>query len=493
MLIFILRRLAQAVLTIFGVMLLTFLLFRVIAGDVAAANLGEKANQRQKAAWRHRYGYDKPRFLNLHRRLTIVDKAGGEGAFNAMDVNLSTLAEALALFIEAPPAEEDPNAKGEHRPQLMGRYVWFLGRDTPIEELTEGAALIDPNWAVPGATTKPASGTRPPSTRPAAHSARSQPATQPAPSQPASKPTSAAKPTGPHMALTLSDGAVLHIAVQDLRTCGDLMDRINNHPDNRGRVEATISSRTWYEVFDSQFFHHLKDSATFQTRSLKGEKKKMTQIIADRAPASLSITVPAMVIQFMVGMAISCFVAYYRGTLIDKIGVFLCVLGMCVPFLAFMIYGQWAMFEIAPRHAYGTFFRGNVYLPISIMVVAGLGGMVRFYRTIILDETGRDYVRTAKAKGVTLPGILFKHVLRNCMLPILTSVILAIPFLIMGSLLVESYFGIPGLGDLMITSINDRNEPIMNGMVFLTALIYTVGLLLTDISYAIFDPRIRLR
>ncbi len=191
-------------------------------------------------------------------------------------------------------------------------------------------------------------------------------------------------------------------------------------------------------------------------------------------------------------MIISCFVAYYRGRWIDKLGVFISVLGMCIPFLAFMMFGQWLMFTIAPTHAYGISYRGNVFLPIAIMVVAGLGANVRFYRTVILDEIGRDYVRTARAKGLPLTTILFGHVLRNCMLPIMTNLIMAIPFLIMGSLLVEKYFGIPGLGDLMLSSIQNRDETIISGMVMLTALIYTLGVLVTDLSYAVFDPRIRL-
>ncbi|MFQ5454541.1 MAG: ABC transporter permease subunit, partial [Candidatus Zixiibacteriota bacterium] len=99
----------------------------------------------------------------------------------------------------------------------------------------------------------------------------------------------------------------------------------------------------------------------------------------------------------------------------------------------------------------------------------------------MLDETGRDYVRTARAKGVPLPAVMFRHILRNCMLPILTNLILAIPFLIMGSLLLETFFGIPGLGDLLLSSITNRDEPIVSGLTFLTALIYTVGILLTDI------------
>ena len=239
---------------------------------------------------------------------------------------------------------------------------------------------------------------------------------------------------------------------------------------------------------------HLWKSVSFQAVSLV-HKEKLTSIIWQRAPKTLALTVPAMALTWVLGLAISSVVAYYRGTFIDKAGVFLSVLGMCIPFLAFMIYGQWIMYEIphAAKYAYGLDYRGNIYVPIFIMTVAGLGGSVRFYRTVILDEVNRDYVRTARAKGVPLAGVLFRHVLKNCMLPILTNLVLAIPFLIMGSLRVETYFGIPGLGDLLISSINGRDEPILSGMVFLTALIYTLGILVTDLSYAVFDPRIRLR
>mgnify|MGYP006311438561 FL=1 len=131
-------------------------------------------------------------------------------------------------------------------------------------------------------------------------------------------------------------------------------------------------------------------------------------------------------------------------------------------------------------------------MPVLISVVAGTGVSVRFYRTVILDEINKDYVRTAQAKGVPLPTILFKHVLRNCMLPILTNLITMIPFLIMGSLLLERFFGIPGLGDLMLTSITSRDVPIITGLTFLTAVLYVLSLLATDILYALFDPRIRL-
>jgi len=277
-----------------------------------------------------------------------------------------------------------------------------------------------------------------------------------------------------------------------------LMQRINDSAGSRDaltgerKLLASVEPWKWTGIWRSQFIDHLYKSMTFQAKSLK-QNKKLTTIIRQRAPKSLALTIPAMGLGLILGLAISSFVAYFRGTRIDKIGVFLSVLGMCIPFLAIMIYAQWFMFKISPRHAFGLEYRANIYVPIFIMVLAGLGARVRFYRTVILDETNRDYVRTARAKGVSLPNLLFKHVLKNCMLPILTQLILAIPFLIMGSMLVEMYFGIPGLGDLMLSSIEGRDEPIISGLVFLTALVYTLGLLVTDIMYAVFDPRIRLR
>jgi peptide/nickel transport system permease protein len=192
-------------------------------------------------------------------------------------------------------------------------------------------------------------------------------------------------------------------------------------------------------------------------------------------------------------MVFACLVAYYRGGFIDKFTVFVTVLGMCIPYLAYMLLGQWIMFNIAPKFAAGLASPAAIYVPVAIAVVAGLGGSVRFYRVVILNEINKDYVRTARAKGVPLPAILFKHVLKNCMLPILTEVISEIPFLIMGALLLEKFFGVPGLGDLFLTSITSRDVPIITGLTYFTTILYVVSLLLTDILYAVFDPRIRLQ
>ena len=486
MIAYILRRFGWSVLTVFGVMLITFVLFRAMPGDIAAAHVGQKARQQDRAAWLNRHGYDRPTLINRHRRLLVVDNTTGNKPLGANDDKAagSKAADALALFGEKPDAEE---GKKTEIVRLLGRFVYKLDTKTPLTELTKGyplAKVLEQPEPTSQPTTKPTS----------------QPTTKPT-SQPTTKPVPV---NGPAIVFTLRDGTKLTVDLTMLSTvvkdkflprsdvtCGDLIDAINNHPDNKGRIKAGITEWGWTDLFDSQFTDHMRKSVTFQARSLL-IKKKLTEIIANRAPASLALTIPAMAAGWILAMIISSFVAYYRGTILDKVGVFLSVLGMCIPFLAFMIYGQWLMFTIAPTRAYGLAYRSNVYLPIAIMVIAGLGGSVRFYRTVILDQVHQDYVRTARAKGASLPAVLFKHVLKNCMLPILTNLILSLPFLIMGSLLVETYFGIPGLGDLLLTSINGRDEPVVNAMVFLMAIIYTTGVMLTDISYAVFDPRIRL-
>ena len=473
MIYYILRRLVWSVLTVFGVMLLTFFLFRSVGGDIASAWKGAKAPAHQKAEWNHKYGYDRPLYINVHSRLVLLDHAGGNFPLHVEESRGSNAIDALLLISptldEVGEMELEGQARDKSRSDvqaLVGRYVWRLDRQTPVvapagqPSLTDGEGLL----LKPRKKAVPATG----------------PAAQPAPPPPVI------------LTFWLSDGTSLDVNLSGAATTGELIDLINNHGDNRGRLRAGISEYRWTHFFRSQFFHHLATSATFSSVSLKNGQK-LTEIIGEHMGYSLAIMVPAMAIGWFLDLVIASFVAYYRGSLVDRIGVFLAVLGMCIPVLAFMMYGQALMYRVYPECAYGVDHRVNVYLPVAILVVAGMGAGVRFYRTIILDETNREYVRTAKAKGLPLHNILFKHVLKNCMLPILTSLVMSIPFLIMGNLILEQYFGVPGLGDLLLQSFTERNEPILNGLVFLLSVMYTASVLITDICYGIFDPRIRLR
>jgi peptide/nickel transport system permease protein len=199
-----------------------------------------------------------------------------------------------------------------------------------------------------------------------------------------------------------------------------------------------------------------------------------------------------------VGISLSLFVAYFRETYIDRAGVVLAVLSMSVSMLLYIIGGQFLIGKVLHWFPISGFDPSPdvVYrflaLPVLIGVAGGVGGDIRFYRTVFVEETSRDYVRTARAKGAGDGRIMARHVLRNAMIPILTRVVVAIPFLFTGSLLLESFFGIPGLGSMTVDAIHGNDFSTLRVMVFIFALLFIVGQLLTDLAYTWFDPRVRL-
>lgn len=221
------------------------------------------------------------------------------------------------------------------------------------------------------------------------------------------------------------------------------------------------------------------------------------QEIFRRIGPSLSITLPAFVLGLLLNIFFAMGVALYRGTYVDHWGVLVCVLLMSVSALFYIIAGQ-VVFAKALRLVPISGFDSGIYslkfivLPVLIAVVMGLGGSVRFYRTIFLEEIGKDYVRTARAKGLPERTVLFVHTLKNAMIPILTNVVVSLPFLFAGSLLLESFFAIPGMGSFMLEAIQRQDFAIVQAMVSLGSFLYIVGLLLTDISYTLVDPRVRL-
>ena len=222
----------------------------------------------------------------------------------------------------------------------------------------------------------------------------------------------------------------------------------------------------------------------------------ITSQIWERMWASLTIAVPTFLLGLLVNITISMIVAYYRATYVDFWGTILAVIIMSVSQLFYIIGGQWLfgkVFRLFPISGYdsGVELLKFVILPVVIGIISGIGGGIRFYRTIFLEEINRDYVRTARAKGLSEGVVLFKHALKNAMIPILTNVVLAIPLLFMGSLVMEAFFAIPGLGSFTIEAIQAQDFAIVRSMVYLGAVLYIVGLLMTDISYTLVDPRIR--
>jgi peptide/nickel transport system permease protein len=212
---------------------------------------------------------------------------------------------------------------------------------------------------------------------------------------------------------------------------------------------------------------------------------------------SLALAVPALLVGLAVNITFAMLMAFFRATYLDVWGVVLCVAMMSVSALFYIIGGQYIaskLWHLVPISGYdgGLDALRFVVLPVAIGVLGGLGAGGRWYRTLFIEEMGRDYVRTARAKGLAESVVLFRHVLKNAMIPILTGVVVVIPLLFMGSLLSESFFGIPGLGSYTIDAIQAQDFAVVRSMVFIGSVLYIAGLLLTDLSYTLADPRIRL-
>lgn len=213
---------------------------------------------------------------------------------------------------------------------------------------------------------------------------------------------------------------------------------------------------------------------------------------------SLAIALPVFLIGLFLAVSLALMLAFFRATWIDTSGVVICVILMSISSLFYIIAGQYVVarvWNMVPISGFGDGIDAARFLvlPVAVGVIAGLGGNVRWYRAIFLEEIGKDYVRTARAKGVSELAVLFRHVLKNAMIPILTGTVVVIPSLFLGSLITESFFGIPGLGTFTIDAILMQDFAIVRSMVFIGSILYILGLILTDLSYTLVDPRVRLQ
>ncbi len=219
--------------------------------------------------------------------------------------------------------------------------------------------------------------------------------------------------------------------------------------------------------------------------------------IGQRMIPSLAIAIPSLLVGLLINISFAMLLAFFRGTYVDVSGVILSVVLMSVSAMFYIIGGQFLLgklLRLMPISGYdgGLDAIKFLVLPVIIGVISGIGSSTRLYRSFFLEEAGKDFIRTARAKGLKESRVLFRHLLANAMIPIITGVVVILPLLFMGSLLLESFFAIPGLGSYTIDAINRQDFAIVRAMVFLGSVLYIIGLILVDIAYTVVDPRVRL-
>ncbi len=237
----------------------------------------------------------------------------------------------------------------------------------------------------------------------------------------------------------------------------------------------------------------------------------VVDIVMPSVMPSMAITVPALVFSTVLSVAIGLVSAAHRGRWVDRLLVFVAVIGMSISFLVFIIFGQyygafWLTdalgFEVFAVRGYEGYdstgwnfpkhWMTYCLLPVMISVIVTLGYDTRFYRSVIVEQSTSDYIRTARAKGCPERRVLVKHLLRNAMIPIITRVMITLPFVVVGSLLLEVYFSIPGLGQTLFTHVTNKDFPVTQTIVAVLAIIFIASNILTDVLYALVDPRVRL-
>jgi len=259
----------------------------------------------------------------------------------------------------------------------------------------------------------------------------------------------------------------------------------NKSPENGGHFTETIFFQKSVKLFAFDF-------------GSADDGRNIGHDIRVRMWPSLAIAIPVFIIGLLANITFALIIAFFRATYVDYMGVVLCVILMSISTLFYIIGGQYLvskLLHLVPISGFSTDVHTAtkfLILPVIIGIIGGIGSGTRWYRTIFLEEISKDYVRTARAKGLAERIVLFRHVLKNALVPILTGVVVVIPLLFMGNLILESFFGIPGLGSYTIDAIRSQDFAIVRAMVFLGSVLYIVGLILTDISYTIVDPRIRM-
>jgi len=274
----------------------------------------------------------------------------------------------------------------------------------------------------------------------------------------------------------------------------EILGGLNATPEQIDAIRQQLGlNEPWYV----QLWIFLKSIVTFDWGKSWATNEAVSNLFATRLPATLTVMLPILILDVIVALPIAMWVAYRRGSLADRTIMVVTTIALSISFLVYIIVGQYLFgFQLGWFPVQGwsdsTLTNLTTYVPLPVMlaVMVGIAPQTRLYRTFFLDELGQDYVRTARAKGLTEGPVLFKHVLRNAMIPILTNVSLALPSVFVGSFLIEVFFSIPGLGREVLLAVNRSDYPVIQAVtVYLAALTMVINLT-TDVLFKLVDPRV---
>jgi peptide/nickel transport system permease protein len=281
---------------------------------------------------------------------------------------------------------------------------------------------------------------------------------------------------------------------------GDPAEILAGQNATQAQVDAVRQQLGLNEPLWTQFGIFLKQIVTFDWGKSWATNEAVSHLFATRMPATLTVMIPILILDTLLAIPVAMGVAYVRGSLTDRTIMIATTVALSISFLVYVIVGQYVFaFQLGwfPVQGWSDSTWSNlkqyVPLPALLSVMVGLAPQTRLYRTFFLDEIGHDYVRTARAKGLTESTVLLKHVLRNAMIPILTNVAVALPGIFTGSFLIEVFFSIPGLGRELWLAVNRSDYPVLQAFAIYIAVITMVVNLLTDILYKLVDPRVVLK
>lgn len=433
MLSYILRRLLYSVLIIAGVVLLTFVLFRVAAGDPAAAVLGKNPSPGEVEALRSSLGADLPLFYGRWCKTEAFSSADFSVPNKALGIEFPVAADFRdgGLFLNGGEIEFRRNFAsggfpGQCRIKFKGKCR-IGGREYENEDWKNLAVAIPPDAE----------------------------------------------------SLRISDAGGLQLA-----SAGFF--RRQPSPFNSQLFRSVKELIAFKAAFP--FISFLNFGRTIITR------EPIRQILWRGVGPSLCLMVPIFLGEILIGIGLALLATAFKGRWPDRVLMLLAISGMSISYLVFIIAGQWFLaytLNWFPVWGWGSLV--NLALPLIIGVASGLGGSVRFYRTVFVNELNREYLRTAAAKGCSNFAIYTRHLLRNAAIPIITHATAALPFLFTGSLLLETFFGIPGLGYLGVEALNNSDLQLLKALVIISAILFVTINTLADIAYAWADPRIRLK